>query len=71
MKYSIVYSSRTGNTEQLANAIREALLNRGIYRTVSTILTQVTVDPYGIDYGAPTRISVSKKPHFWPGLYTP
>lgn len=30
----------------LQNAIREELLTRGIYRTVSTILTQVTVDPY-------------------------
>ena len=34
-------------------------------------IEQVSVDPYGIDYGAPTRISVSEKPHFWPGLYTP
>ena len=30
----------------LQNGIREELLNRGIYRTVSTILTQVIVDPY-------------------------
>ena len=30
----------------LQNAIREELLDRGIFRTVSTILTQVTVDPY-------------------------
>ena len=35
------------------------------------LIEQVTVDTYGIDYGAPTRIPVSKKPHFWPGLYTP
>ena len=30
----------------LQNGIREELLNRGIYRTVSTVLTQVIVDPY-------------------------
>lgn len=30
----------------LQNGIREELLDRGIFRTVSTILTQVTVDPY-------------------------
>ncbi len=30
----------------LQNAIRAALLGRGIYKPVSTILTQVTVDPY-------------------------
>ena len=35
----------------LQNGIREELLNRGIYRTVSTILTQVIVDPY-----APTKV---------------
>ena len=29
MSYAIVYSSRTGNTEQLANAIREALPTEG------------------------------------------
>ena len=30
----------------LQNAIRTELLNRGIYKPVSTVLTQVTVDPY-------------------------
>ena len=30
----------------LQNAIREELLNRGIYKTVSTIITQVRVDPF-------------------------
>lgn len=30
----------------LQNSIREELLNRGIYKTVSTVLTQVEVDPY-------------------------
>ena len=40
----------------LQNAIREELLNRGIYRTVSTILTQVIVDPYDEAFYAPTKI---------------
>ena len=30
----------------LQNAIRTELMNRGVYRTVSTLLTQVIVDPY-------------------------
>ena len=38
------------------NAIREELLNRGIYRTVSTILTQVVVDPYDEAFYTPTKI---------------
>ena len=40
----------------LQNAIREALLDRGIYRTVSTILTQVTVDPYDEAFYTPTKV---------------
>ena len=40
----------------LQNAIREELLNRGIYRTVSTILTQVVVDPYDVAFYTPTKI---------------
>ena len=40
----------------LQNAIREDLLNRGIYRTVSTILTQVVVDPYDEAFYTPTKI---------------
>ena len=40
----------------LQNAIREELLNRGIYRTVSTILTQVVVDPYDDAFYTPTKI---------------
>lgn len=40
----------------LQNAIRAELLNRGIYRTVSTILTQVTVDPYDDAFYHPTKI---------------
>ncbi|MEF9940817.1 MAG: carbamate kinase [Lachnospiraceae bacterium] len=40
----------------LQNAIREELFNRGIFRTVSTILTQVTVDPYDEAFYTPTKI---------------
>lgn len=40
----------------LQNAIREELLNRGIYRTVSTVLTQVTVDPYDEAFYTPTKV---------------
>lgn len=40
----------------LQNGIREALLNRGIYRTVSTILTQVIVDPYDEAFYTPTKV---------------
>lgn len=40
----------------LQNAIREELLNRGVFRTVSTVLTQVTVDPYDEAFYAPTKV---------------
>ena len=40
----------------LQNGIREELLDRGIFRTVSTILTQVTVDPYDEAFGEPEKI---------------
>lgn len=40
----------------LQNAIRSELVSRGIYRTVSTILTQVTVDPYDDAFYNPTKI---------------
>lgn len=40
----------------LQNAIREELLKRGIYRTVSTILTQVIVDPYDEAFYTPTKV---------------
>ena len=40
----------------LQNGIREELLDRGIYRTVSTILTQVIVDPYDEAFYMPTKI---------------
>ena len=40
----------------LQNAIRTELLDRGIFRTVSTILTQVTVDPYDEAFYTPTKV---------------
>jgi len=40
----------------LQNAIRTELLNRGIYKPVSTVLTQVVVDPYDEAFYEPTKI---------------
>ena len=40
----------------LQNAIRTELLNRGIYKTVSTVLTQVVVDPYDEAFYHPTTV---------------
>ena len=39
----------------IQNALRSELLSRGISRPVSTILTQVTVDPYDEAFYAPTK----------------
>ena len=41
----------------LQNGIREELMNRGIYRTVSTVLTQVIVDPYDEAFYTPTKVN--------------
>ena len=40
----------------LQNAIRTELLNRGIYKPVSTVLTQVTVDPYDDAFYHPSKV---------------
>lgn len=40
----------------IQNALRSELLNRGISKTVSTILTQVTVDPYDEAFYEPTKV---------------
>lgn len=40
----------------LQNAIRTELFGRGIYKSVSTILTQVSVDPYDDAFYHPTKI---------------
>ena len=39
----------------IQNSLRAELLNRGISKTVSTILTQVTVDPYDEAFYEPTK----------------
>src|SRR5574344_1703602 len=39
----------------IQNALRSELLSRGISKTVSTILTQVTVDPYDEAFYEPTK----------------
>ncbi len=41
---------------EIQNALRAELLNRGISKTVSTILTQVTVDPYDESFYEPTKV---------------
>ena len=40
----------------LQNAIRAELIGRGIYKTVSTILTQVVIDPYDDAFADPEKI---------------
>ena len=40
----------------IQNALRAVLLKRGIYKTVSTVLTQVTVDPYDETFYHPTKV---------------
>lgn len=40
----------------LQNAVRTELLNRGIYKPVSTIITQVRVDPFDHAFHNPTKI---------------
>ncbi len=40
----------------LQNALRSEMLTRGIFMTVSTILTQVTVDPYDEAFYEPNKI---------------
>lgn len=40
----------------LQNSIRTELLNRGIYKTVSTVLTQVTADPYDEAFYQPSKV---------------
>lgn len=40
----------------LQNAIRTELISHGIYKTVATVLTQVTVDPYDEAFYKPTKV---------------
>ncbi|MCD8103740.1 MAG: carbamate kinase [Lachnospiraceae bacterium] len=40
----------------IQNTLRSELLSRGIYRTVATVLTQVTVDPYDEAFYQPVKV---------------
>jgi carbamate kinase len=40
----------------LQNAIRTELLNRGVFKTVATIITQVRVDPFDPAFHQPTKV---------------
>lgn len=40
----------------LQNAIRTELLNRGIYKPVTTLITQVRVDPFDAAFGQPSKV---------------
>ncbi|MCI9541594.1 MAG: carbamate kinase [Lachnospiraceae bacterium] len=40
----------------LQNQIRTELLNRGIFKTVATIITQVSVDPFDRAFGKPSKV---------------
>ncbi len=40
----------------IQNALRSELLKRGIYKTVATVLTQVTVDPYDEAFYHPVKV---------------
>lgn len=61
-RYTVAPMSLCGAMSQgyigfdLQNAIRTELLNRGIYKTVSTIITQVKVDPFDRAFSNPTTI---------------
>lgn len=61
-KYTVAPMSLCGAMSQgyigydLQNAIRTELLNRGIYKTVSTIITQVKVDPFDRAFSEPTKV---------------
>lgn len=61
-KYTVAPMSLCGAMSQgyigydLQNAIRTELLNRGIYKTVSTVITQVRVDPFDTAFSNPTKV---------------
>ena len=40
----------------MQNQIRTELLNRGIFKTVATIITQVSVDPFDKAFGQPSKV---------------
>jgi len=61
-KYTVAPMSVCGAMSQgyigfdLQNAIRTELLNRGVYKPISTIITQVRVDPFDPAFHNPTKI---------------
>ncbi len=61
-KYTVAPMSVCGAMSQgyigydLQNLIRTELLNRGIYKPVSTIITQVKVDPFDKAFSNPTKV---------------
>lgn len=61
-RYTVAPMSLCGAMSQgyigydLQNAIRTELLDRGIYKTVSTIITQVKVDPFDRAFSNPTKV---------------
>jgi carbamate kinase len=61
-KYTVAPMSVCGALSQgyigydLQNSIRTELLNRGIFKPVSTIITQVRVDPFDKAFSHPTKI---------------
>lgn len=61
-RYTVAPMSLCGAMSQgyigydLQNAVRTELLNRGIYKTVSTIITQVKVDPFDKAFSRPTKV---------------
>lgn len=61
-RYTVAPMSLCGAMSQgyigydLQNAIRTELLNRGIFKPVSTIITQVRVDPFDRAFNHPTKV---------------
>ncbi len=61
-RYTVAPMSLCGAMSQgyigydLQNAIRTALLEKGIYKTVSTVITQVRVDPFDEAFSEPSKI---------------
>lgn len=61
-RYTVAPMSLCGAMSQgyigydLQNAIRTELLNRGIFKPVSTVITQVRVDPFDQAFNHPTKV---------------
>lgn len=61
-RYTVAPMSLCGAMSQgyigydLQNAIRTELLNRGLFKPVSTVITQVRVDPFDKAFNRPTKV---------------